>query len=583
MRGNMIQKNSIKWNDEYKKDGYLYFAQRIVEMLDHKTIDIYRVPLLNTMRLIHEYIVVDEGHARKYNLEQILAEFKKSFISDIVLQNYWGKNKIDEVLTYINSKQNQRTKLMRYLKNVIEPQYLSWCLSLAREIVPQAKEKSLIERIIRCLLPELLSKGYAREDVFSHANETFFNSEFTPEVALEKFLSFYDCKNKQYNVYLGVKKTLSQFNDVYQKRLSLSFEDDGNFNELHVPENYFVVSKKNVKALDASHAAKIVYKNFELFTSLYQFLGNYSTNLIYKRVLVIDENAKGRIVNANIRKVSSEVIEDRPLAGGVAEMIITLLMEKAECVIPEIERIIQLHNRAIDYIGLENGFLNFWSLLEMVCVSDPDLSHINQVCEILVPILQYNYYYSIFGDLTSNLEEVMGTDVYQRFLAPVVIAEKDYEKLLYIVFLPEYESLLNDMTDNLLNYPVLRSRLLNFHDKYTNKKDLFSISEVYAERVKWHLYRIYRARNAISHSGVKPSNLKDLGEHLHSYVDDLIVELIQKLAIGNLCSISSAIVDCELRFEAITAMLSTKTPLDQASLKKLCVNAGNLYYKQPIE
>lgn len=579
----MIQKNSVMWNDEYKKDGYLYFAQRIVEMLDHKTIDIYRVPLLNTMRLVDEYIVVDEGHAKKYNLEHILAEFKKSLKSDIVLQNRWGENKIAEVLSYINSKQNQRTKLMKYIKSVIEPQYLNWCLSLAREIIPQAKEKDLIERIIRCLLPELLSKGYAREDVFSFANETFFNDEITPEEALEKFLSFYDCKNKQFSVYLGVKKTLSLFNDVYKKRLNLSFEDDGNFNELHVPENYFVVAKKNVKALDATHAAKIVYKNLELFTSLYQFLGNYSTNLIYKRVFVIDETAKGHVVNANIRKVSSEIIEDRPLAGGIAEMIITLLMKKAECVIPEIERIIQLHNRAIDNIGLENGFLNFWSLLEMVCVSDPDVSHINQVSEILVPILQYSYYNSIFGDLNSNLLEVLGTEAYQRYLGSVAIGDKDYEKLLYIVFLPEYEPLLNDMTDYLLNYPVLRSRLLNFHDRYTNKKDLFSVTEIYAERVKWHLYRIYRARNAISHSGIKPSNLKDLGEHLHSYVDDLIVELIQKLALANLCTISSAIIDCALNFEAISALFSTKTPLDQASLKKLCVNAGNIFYNSPVE
>jgi hypothetical protein len=258
-------------------------------------------------------------------------------------------------------------------------------------------------------------------------------------------------------------------------------------------------------------------------------------------------------------------------------------MKKAECVIPEIERIIQLHNRAIDNIGLENGFLNFWSLLEMVCVSDPDVSHINQVSEILVPILQYSYYNSIFGDLNSNLLEVLGTEAYQRYLGSVAIGDKDYEKLLYIVFLPEYEPLLNDMTDYLLNYPVLRSRLLNFHDKYTNKKDLFSVTEIYAERVKWHLYRIYRARNAISHSGIKPSNLKDLGEHLHSYVDDLIVELIQKLALANLCTISSAIIDCELNFEAISALFSTKTPLDQASLKKLCVNAGNIFYNSPVE
>ena len=43
----MIKKIEITWNDEYSNDGFLYFAQRIVEMLDYTTIDLYRTPLLN--------------------------------------------------------------------------------------------------------------------------------------------------------------------------------------------------------------------------------------------------------------------------------------------------------------------------------------------------------------------------------------------------------------------------------------------------------------------------------------------------------------------------------------------------------
>lgn len=52
----MIAQISVSWNEKYEHDGFLFFAQRIVEMLDYMTVDIYRAPLLNTSRLIDEYL-----------------------------------------------------------------------------------------------------------------------------------------------------------------------------------------------------------------------------------------------------------------------------------------------------------------------------------------------------------------------------------------------------------------------------------------------------------------------------------------------------------------------------------------------
>ena len=33
----MIQKNNITWNEDYKHNNFLYFIQRITEMLDYTT------------------------------------------------------------------------------------------------------------------------------------------------------------------------------------------------------------------------------------------------------------------------------------------------------------------------------------------------------------------------------------------------------------------------------------------------------------------------------------------------------------------------------------------------------------------
>ena len=70
----MIAQISVSWNEKYEHDGFLFFAQRIVEMLDYMTVDIYRAPLLNTSRLIDEYLrIIREKSLRFYRLMKIFA------------------------------------------------------------------------------------------------------------------------------------------------------------------------------------------------------------------------------------------------------------------------------------------------------------------------------------------------------------------------------------------------------------------------------------------------------------------------------------------------------------------------------
>ena len=67
----------------------------------------------------------------------------------------------------------------------------------------------------------------------------------------------------------------------------------------------------------------------------------------------------------------------------------------------------------------------------------------------------------------------------------------------------------------------------------------------------WHLYRLYRVRNAIVHAGESHRNLQVLGEHLHIYCDGVILELIIKLSSSpSLLSITDVLLDTRLLVEA---------------------------------
>ena len=147
-------------------------------------------------------------------------------------------------------------------------------------------------------------------------------------------------------------------------------------------------------------------------------------------------------------------------------------------------------------------------------------------------------------------------------------------KFALLVLLPKYNAIFEEFLDNFMNYPVLRSRLLLLHDECKNRNDLYNVIKKYGQRVTWHLYRIYRARNVITHSGKRPNALKDLGEHLHSYVDCVVYEIIKKLSSGKLSTIRSVIVDCALYSDLFCEYFSSSSIIDETAIQLLC-ETGN--------
>lgn len=167
----MIAQISVSWNEKYEHDGFLFFAQRIVEMLDYMTVDIYRAPLLNTSRLIDEYLRICHGAAKPYHLEEVYNEFSHSFKNDIVIQYKLGEDRIQQIVNRLNRFPDKRQQTMEYLCHAVADHYLTWTKEYIEHIVPQNNQKRKIERAIRCFIPELLRCGYSRDDIYHSAKQ----------------------------------------------------------------------------------------------------------------------------------------------------------------------------------------------------------------------------------------------------------------------------------------------------------------------------------------------------------------------------------------------------------------------------
>ena len=169
---------------------------------------------------------------------------------------------------------------------------------------------------------------------------------------------------------------------------------------------------------------------------------------------------------------------------------------------------------------------------------------------------------SIVNDIDECLQNNISEQDYKSFMERINETGCEKKKCFYLFLKPEYQDLRKEIVAKLENYPVLRSRILMFEDMKTTK-NLKEFVDRYVQRVTWHLYRMYRTRNAIVHSGDVPRNLKYLGEHLHSYVDATVKEFIVKLS-GSIPfeSVEDVIVDIRFAIDNLDNAIGKNTNID---------------------
>lgn len=95
------------------------------------------------------------------------------------------------------------------------------------------------------------------------------------------------------------------------------------------------------------------------------------------------------------------------------------------------------------------------------------------------------------------------------------------------------------------------------YEQFHNSKKIKAIITHHEQRVRWHLYRIYRARNYIVHDATGDEELnQELLINLHSYIDTLVskaVEFIDASPYND--NISDVISDHKLEVSVLDEML----------------------------
>ena len=536
------------WSKE--NDGILFFVQRLQEMLFHYSDDIVRAPVHNTQTLINEYISVErdviKGKVKQYQLDEIIHELKDSLLTDRILKEKYGLSVVEDIA---NSLTQKKGPLIHYLDSITSKMdYYFSCMEYLKKNVVDATHKNEIEFALRTWISSVVWYGYSPEYIYRYLRACFDVKIENPIGKVEEFLNRFDFEPKSYKVYFVFSAKAKFYKTLLNERLHISFEDDGNFKRLKKKPEAFV-GVMEMDALDSCGAIQRAHSALNIFLRFYRAFTNKKESLIGKSALVINEELQESLI-LPVETLGYKNIEANPGRTYAWEIdaVVLRCQNKTKETYTQLNKIVDLHNAALKQQDLNDAFVNLWSVLEVVSTDLGEESKIDSVIKGITPILQSDYYTVVFENITMDLKNNLSQEEYNRLICKIDEPCDDTTKIACLVFLNKYEKLREEIFVSILGqYPNIRDKIYKLYIKRNNKVALKYDAEKYRKRVSWHIYRLYRVRNAIVHAGESHKRIQMLGEHLHIYVDSIIFELMIKLAMNeHLNSIEDVLIDTEL-------------------------------------
>ena len=146
------------------KDGYLFFVQRLQEMLFHYSDDIVKAPVHNTQTLLEEYVDTEKdvvkGSIKQYQLDIIAKEIKSSLMTDVIVRELYKYEVIEEMAKFLDK--DQRTAVHYIFNKIPKKKYYEICCKYLKENLSESNRKTEIEKGLRAWLAFLLSTRSGR-------------------------------------------------------------------------------------------------------------------------------------------------------------------------------------------------------------------------------------------------------------------------------------------------------------------------------------------------------------------------------------------------------------------------------------
>ena len=607
----------------------VFFLELCKQYLFNYTIDILKSPLNNTHTLLNEYIQTykdaDNGLIPYRRLASIRDEIKSTAKDDAALRSALGENKysqfiaslslnkkdvddnkdywesISNAITYINKTTDWADYLV---KNIIE----------LKDSIGHARTTGQIERVARRIIPELHSLGYSYEYIYYQVNWLYrkirkkIKKNTTSYInALEyvkDFMLKFSCKQSIFSVYLIFEIQEKNSLEIFRELKSLTSYLTGGAIEIIEPHELFstecgltdadlddflakvngdkrtalpqdsfaLVCVHDVKRLDIFSAKQSAYFYFNFFTQSYYFVSNEYIQRAEDWILVFDkDNNVKKLIKGFLDK--HNVFQPRysinTRIDSKAKQILPLLAESTRDRdnFSTIYNALDLHNSSIKIDDHQSSYLCMWTALEVICGGG------SKVNNILSHALVMNYLRRKIGYAASSLFRACRRE-------EIDVKLDDFRsdtELFQFYFSSKFDETRETISSGLFTHPLERYQLWSIN-KLNRTGSLEKELERYGQRVSWHIDRMYRARNSIVHAGQTPAHIKELGEHLHSYLDVLLDEVLAHFRSGGFRSVSEIMSGLEFEYE-VYRLTTHDVELSKLSDQEICTVMRSEYYQ----
>lgn len=561
------------WSATAGARGVLFFAQQMREMLTPQTFESFRAMSLDTI-------------ARLKECRRVLSDFSRGAITDATVGPFlselgWSLENDPIVIAEqplvatlyrqrLTDKKNPPSALRPIIETLLKklgPVYKSRLEDAIVEAFPDQGHRSKLKTLTSYYCSHLLNAGYSRAFVLDSVNAAFFNRQVsrTGPTTLRAFFKRFTEQKRVYDVYVMSDRRFSN----PMARVGIKGLE---YNELpaHVQTAFAGWNRA-----PTSRWLKFQVEAYDIYSAgdLNEFILNSMQAMNYlgpqiegyrwadERYVTTPRATTGQmIVPPSAQKIPQRRVrrqQARPFH--FANTLQTVLGQLDEASTARLLTSLNTSDLSGRHITSETRLISLWSSIEIL-LSDPPkgLARIVHYERNILPCICLKY-------MRRNLAAVFDDlrDIYKRRFIRIVKTEPDYDGKDYhsrfaaIIMLEKNEPIRDALLALTADNPLARYRLYRLWKECSKPKVFRQTVENHEQRVRWQLYRIYRARNTIVHAGLPPTYLNSLVQNIVEYYKSSVWTILSHVRDEQgRSSLYDAVGEIGIEYEVLKSRLS---------------------------
>jgi hypothetical protein len=542
-------------------DSIIFLYQRWQELLDSRTLDMYQYNILNSCEACNELLDVINKTLNglltsRQNVDDVKAEALEIIKNDDVIKKHdlaLQNALLRIVSSKIESKQNNAnvedksgsyfTSLYRLKFQLESPvrmlndRYMHYVLVEIKDNIA-ARDNEATERHLSLLVSQCISKGWSARGLlllvsFFEGNGSFdekwdkFCNSINPD-SRRKFNIFYSV---QFETRRGlsaqnVRDVIVSLGLVIQQGREIISEGIIGHEELYSKlssDKYYIIVETLSTDYDA--AALTAINNLNRNLSVATFYNTVNPWIANSPQIVVfsceDKRAKSFKITEVFRTYdyvdsTNNVFEDTKNI---------LVNTQKHNVMNRLHAAFSYTNLSRSSMFQETKYIALWIAVESVMRTGQYSDIISHIKLVLPEVLAIRYVYRIIRNFSEDCIRCGFRSDHNLDLNMESLEKKALVTKLISIFrdTSHYQVLeLRCRCNALLIY-----RCKQIHDILTNTQTILDKLDHYVNKVRWHIQRLYRIRNEITHSAFQDDkSLSIYIEHLYTYLSQLISEVV---------------------------------------------------------